>query len=182
MTGCKYWDAGWCYAPKDIKANDVKGACIEPEYCPYLKTQMTEKERIEGEIKILQKKLALLEEIEKTKTPCEEAYKRVYGKYPVKEVSENLTSEDNWNVVSWSAFQKGYEQAQKDYKVGEFQEPEEEPQELKTLYQMLNDEEFRDDVCYVVKEWMSQYTHNVMSGEYASGYEDCMLVLEEHLK
>jgi hypothetical protein len=62
--------------------------------------------------------------VEEPKTPAEEAYKDAYGKYPVKEVSENLTSEDNWNVVSWSAFQKGYNAAQKDYKVGEFQEQE----------------------------------------------------------
>lgn len=46
------------------------------------------------------------------RTLVEEAYKDAYGKYPVKEVSENLTAEDNWNVISWSAFQEGYERAQ----------------------------------------------------------------------
>ena len=184
MTGCKYWDAGWCYAPKDIKSNDVKGACIEPEYCPYLKTQMTEKERIEGEIKILQKKLALIEELEKTKSPVEEAFKKVYGKYPVEEVSENLTAEDNWNVISWSAFQKGYEQSQKDYKVGEYQKPAE---ELKTLYQMLDDEKYYpdrcDNICNIVKEWMFQYDCDYATcKEYLEGYEECQTVLEERLK
>ena len=79
-------------------------------------------EKVKAQIKVLEKKLSFLEELEKTKTPCEEAYKRVYGKYPVKEVSENLTAEDNWNVISWSAFQDGYIESQKDYKVGEFQE------------------------------------------------------------
>lgn len=68
-------------------------------------------EEVKAQLKVLEKKLALLEELEKTKTPCEEAYKRVYGKYPVEEVSENLTAEDNWNVVSWSAFQNGYNAA-----------------------------------------------------------------------
>jgi hypothetical protein len=34
----------------------------------------------------------------------------------------------------------------------------------------------------VVKEWMSQYTHNVMTGEYLKGYEECLTVLEENLK
>ena len=84
-------------------------------------------------------------------------------------------------LLLFPVFQNGYRSAQKDYKVGEHQEPE----ELKTLYQMLDDEyipDRLDDVCDIVKRWMSQYTHNVMSGEYASGYEDCMLVLEEHLK
>ena len=70
---------------------------------------MTEIEKTEGEIKVLQAKLELLKEMEKHKTPCEEAYKRVYGFYPE-------TYED-----SWSAFQDGYIASQKDYKVGEYQ-------------------------------------------------------------
>jgi len=70
---------------------------------------MTEIEKTEGEIKVLQAKLELLKEMEKHKSPCEEAYKRVYGFYPE-------TYED-----SWSSFQDGYIASQKDYKVGEFQ-------------------------------------------------------------
>jgi len=77
-------------------------------------TPMTENkeeiEKVKAQIKVLQKKLDFLEELERTKTPCEEAYKRVYGFYPE-------TYED-----SWSAFQDGYIAAQKDYKVGEYQE------------------------------------------------------------
>ena len=63
---------------------------------------------------------------------------------------------------------------------------EEEPEELKTLYQMVYDNKWTarscDEVCNIVKEWMSQYTHNVMTGEYLKGYEECMLVLKENLK
>ena len=66
-------------------------------------------EKTEGEIKVLQAKLELLKEMEKHKTPCEEAYKRVYGLYP------------ETYYGSWGAFQDGYKSAQKDYKVGEFQ-------------------------------------------------------------
>jgi hypothetical protein len=66
--------------------------------------------------------------------------------------------------------------------VKEHQPTPQEPEELKTLYQMLYDEECRDDICYVVKEWMSQYADNVMCGEYKKGYEYCLLVLEENLK
>ena len=102
MASCKYYDAGWCYAPKVINANDVEGACTEPEYCPYLKSKMTEKEKIEGEIKILQKKLSFLEEIEKTKSPVEEAYKDWWGEYPG---TENWTSD----ATRWQGFQAGYE-------------------------------------------------------------------------
>lgn len=83
MTRCKYYDCGYCYAPKDIKSNDVKGACIEPEYCPYLisqkinnhKSPMTELEELKAQLKILEKKVALLEEIEKTPIPKMELLK-----------------------------------------------------------------------------------------------------------
>jgi len=50
---CKYWDAGWCYAPEDVEHNSKGGKCIEPEYCSYLmenKTLMTEREHLECEI------------------------------------------------------------------------------------------------------------------------------------
>jgi hypothetical protein len=57
---------------------------------------MTEIEKTEGEIKVLQAKLELLKEMENHKSPAEEAYKRVYGFYPE-------TYED-----SWSAFQDGF--------------------------------------------------------------------------
>jgi hypothetical protein len=65
---------------------------------------MTEIEKVKGEIKVLEKKLALLEELEKTKTPVEEAYKNAYGYYPNMEYDMN----------SFSIFQKGYEAAQED--------------------------------------------------------------------
>jgi hypothetical protein len=137
--------------------------------CPETKLEvkkMTEIEKTKKDIEVLTAKLALLEEIENHKTPCEEAYKRVYGFYPE-------TYED-----SWSSFQDGYIAAQKDYKV-------EEPEELKTLYDVLRELDkpmFTDDVCSAVKSWMSQYTHNVMTGEYLKGYEECLTVLEENLK
>jgi hypothetical protein len=76
---------------------------------------MTEIEKTKKEIEVLTKKLSFLEELERTKTPCEEAFKRVYGFYPE-------TYED-----SWSAFQAGYIASQEDYKVGEFQPTPQEP-------------------------------------------------------
>jgi hypothetical protein len=71
-------------------------------------------EKTKQEIEVLTAKLELLKEMEKHKSPCEEAYKRVYGFYPE-------TYED-----SWSAFQDGYIASQKDYKVGEYQPKEKE--------------------------------------------------------
>jgi hypothetical protein len=43
------------------------------------------------------------------KTPAEEAFKRVYCRYPDKYGS------------AWDSFEKGYARAQKDYKVGEYE-------------------------------------------------------------
>ena len=104
----------------------------------------------------------------KPKSPAEEAFKRVYGYFP---------TEPNWDddEVRWESFQKGYN----DSKVIETPQ---EPEELKTLYQMWNDGECRDDICYLVKMWMSQYADNVLRGECKKGYEYCLLVLEENLK
>ena len=48
--------------------------------------------------------------VEEPKTPAEEAFKRVYGYYP-----------EGCERSVWIAFQKGYDEAQKDYKVGEYQ-------------------------------------------------------------
>jgi hypothetical protein len=59
---------------------------------------MTEIEKTEGEIKVLQAKLELLKEMEHHKSPIEEAFKRIYGYYPG--VCERSV---------WIAFQKGYE-------------------------------------------------------------------------
>ena len=134
---------------------------------------MNEIEKTKQEIEVLTAKLELLKEMEKHKTPCEEAYKRVYGFYPE-------TYED-----SWSAFQDGYIASQKDYKVGEYQPTPQEPEELKTLYDVLRELDkplFTDDVCSAVKRWMSQYADNVLRGECKKGYEYCLLVLEENLK
>ena len=64
---------------------------------------MTEIEKVKGEIKMLEKKLALLEEMEKHKSPAEEAYKRCYGEYPSGTPSEN---------ARWDAFLRGYQSTQ----------------------------------------------------------------------
>ena len=177
MNSCKYYDCGWCYAPDDVETSaSSQSACLDPDYCPYLKSQMTEIEKTEGEIKVLQAKLELLKEMEKHKTPVEEAFKRIYGYFP---------TEPNWDddEVRWESFQKGYNAA---YEEKVAQEPEEEPEELKTLYDVLLELDkpmFTDDVCSAVKRWMSQYTCDyVMCGEYLKGYEECLTVLGENLK
>jgi hypothetical protein len=103
----------------------------------------------------------------------------------VEEVSENLTAEDNWNVISWDAFQKGYKSAQEDYKVGEHQEPipEEEPKTLYDILRELDKPMFIGDVCSAVKKWIFQYDCDYATCEdYLEGYIECQTVLEERLK
>ena len=56
-----------------------------------MKTQMpfnNEIEKTKQEIEVLTAKLELLKEMEKHKTPCEEAYKRVYTYYPVTDITD----------------------------------------------------------------------------------------------
>ena len=43
---------------------------------------MTEIEELKAQIKVLEKKLSFLEELEKTPSPAEEAYKDWWGEYP----------------------------------------------------------------------------------------------------
>ena len=67
---------------------------------------MTEIEKIKSEIKVLEKKLSFLEELEKTKSPVEEAFKDWMGVYP-----PTNPSVDNIFDIRWRAFQKGYDAA-----------------------------------------------------------------------
>ena len=64
---------------------------------------MNEIQKTEGEIKVLEAKLSLLKELSKTKSPAEEAYKRVFGAYPPTDPGVH-----NFDDNQWFAFQKGY--------------------------------------------------------------------------
>jgi len=75
---------------------------------PYLK-QMTSNKEIEllkQEIKMLQSKLSFLDELEKTKSPVEKAYKDWWGEYP-----ESGTTASNTDDARWAGFQAGYNAA-----------------------------------------------------------------------
>tara|TARA_R110000772_G_scaffold263506_1_gene383286 strand:- start:62 stop:496 length:435 start_codon:yes stop_codon:yes gene_type:complete len=142
---------------------------------------MNEIEKTKKEIEVLTKKLSFLEELSQTKTPCEIAYKEVYGRYPITDIRDTC-----WDGSTWNNFRNGYIASQKDYKVGEYQPTPEEPEELKTLYQMFYENDWNvrscEVFCDIVKEWMSQYADNVLCGECKKGYEYCLTVLEENLK
>ena len=75
---------------------------------------MTEIEKTEGEIKVLQAKLELLKEMENHKSPVEEAYKKTFGIYPKTWPDASASDIQFWNI-----FQYGYK-----YGSGELHEEE----------------------------------------------------------
>jgi hypothetical protein len=71
---------------------------------PYLK-QMNSNREIEllkQEIKMLQSKLSFLDELEKTKSPVEEAYKDWWGQYP------ELETDSEYDDMRWKGFRAGF--------------------------------------------------------------------------
>ena len=113
--------------------------------------------------------------VEEPKSPAEKAYYAVYGWYP-----PTTSSVSNYEDNRWRDFQNGYN-------ASKVSETPQEPEELKTLYQMFENEGaygqiYFDDALKVVKSWMSQYADNVLRGECKKGYEYCLTVLEENLK
>jgi len=68
-------------------------------------TPMTEIEELKAQIKVLEKKLSFLEELEQTKSPVEEAYKDWWGEYP------KTVTASNTDDARWFGFQAGYNAA-----------------------------------------------------------------------
>ena len=64
---------------------------------------MTEIEELKAQLKVLEKKLSFLEELEKTKSPVEEAFKDWWGQYP------ETGTWDGFDEKRWQGFQAGYE-------------------------------------------------------------------------
>jgi len=120
--------------------------------CPETKLEvkkMTEIEKTEGEIKVLQAKLELLKEMEKHKSPAEEAYKRVYGNYPDTGICNGMS------YVWWDVFCKGYNASKEDYKVGEYQ-PKEKEQKWDVVRESVKwCEEHRDES---VEDYLKPHT------------------------
>ena len=136
---------------------------------------MTEIEKTEGEIKVLQAKLELLKEVENHKSPAEEAYKGVYGWYP-----PTTPSVSNYEDNRWSAFQNGYNASKEECKV---EEPIPEPE---TLYELLegwvdygNFAKSKDvivnEILNVVKSWLPyELEHDEDLNGYRAGWNDCL--------
>ena len=152
---------------------------------------MTEIEKTEGEIKVLQAKLELLKEMENHKSPEEEAYKRVYGWYP-----PTTPSVSNYEDTRWIAFQDGYIASQKDYKVEE--EPKPEPKTLTDILYLWWSDVFTthsdwdmetsiDDLVTRIEEWLPKPqsaagSQNVYVECTVEGFNDCLNKIKGKLR
>ena len=161
----------------EIDSGYLRGVGI---VCPTHKLEikerkMTEIEKTEEEIKVLQSKLELLKEMENHKSPVEEAYKEVYGCYP-----PTTPSVSNYEDNRWSAFRSGYYASQKDCKVVEEPKPE-------TLYWALTnlgsyDEDNCDEIADAVEEWLPDEIYIDFSGAYERGWNDALRTIKDKLR
>ena len=131
-------------------------------------------EKLKEQIKVLEKKLSFLEELEQTKSPAEEAYKDWWGEYP------KTVTASNTDDARWFGFQAGYNAA---YEEKVSTAPKEEPKTLYDILRELDKPMLIDDVCSAVKKWIFQYDCDYATCEdYLEGYIECQTVLEERLK
>lgn len=110
-------------------------------------------EKTEGEIRVLQSKLQLLKEMEKHKSPVEEAYKRVYGNYPDTGICNGMS------YVWWDVFCKGYNASKEDCKRVEEPTPQEPAKDKVPLYTRFTGEGaygqiYFDDALRVVRSFL----------------------------
>ena len=145
---------------------------------PYLK-QMNPNREIEllkQEIKMLQSKLSFLDELEKTKSPVEEAYKDWCGQYP------ELETDSEYDDMRWQGFRAGYHFAYEEKVV------EEEPKP-KTLYEALDEVYYgttyvcKEEICDVVERWLpNEMEYDEDLNGYRAGWNDCIDTVREGLR
>jgi hypothetical protein len=142
----------------EIDSGYLRGAGI---VCPTHKLEikerkMTSKETIQQtkeDIALLQEKLKKLEELDRVKTPVEEAYKRVYGNYPDTGICNGMS------YVWWDVFCKGYNASKEDCKVEEESTPQEPAKDKVPLYTRFTGEGaygqiYFDDALRVVRSFL----------------------------
>jgi hypothetical protein len=153
--------------------------------------KMTETiQQLKEDIALLQMKLQKLEE----KSPVEEAYKEVYGRYP-----PTSPSVSNYEDNQWSAFQNGYEAAQKENVVEEPTKPMDEvvdrlikKYQAQKLWNMVRDElgysiDLCDEIVDLVEKWLpkeqsAEGSQNVDTELLVDGFNDAIRKMKEMLR
>jgi hypothetical protein len=167
----------------EIDSGYLRGVGI---VCPTHKLEikerkMTSKETIQQtkeDIAVLQEKLKKLEELDRVKTPVEEAYKAIYGCYP-----PTTPSVSNSEDERWSAFQKGYNASKEECKV------EGEPS---TLYDIVRHTlgysiDCCDEIVDAVEEWLPDELwvpdeFNCDDEDYDKGWKDAIRTIKQKLR
>lgn len=157
---CKYWDAGWCYAPKDVKTNATQGGCFEPEYCPYI----TENKKMLDEDKLVREIKELELEIKSGKQTLSVAQHMLERKQQqLKEINDlqNKLETKNWKVDTMNAIYPMLEVIDENtVKIEGVEYKKVEEQKPQTLLEYLNS--FRmvnaEGVCNIVRSWLIDHT------------------------
>ena len=149
--------------------------------CPTHKLEikkMNEIEEVKAQLKVLQSKLSFLEELSKTKSPAEEAYRGVYGWYPP--TTPNVSNyEDN----RWSAFQNGYNASKEDCKVEE--EPKPTPETLYNIVRHLLgfSIDMCDEIVDAVEDWLpNELEYGDVGGAYERGWNAAIRTTKDKLR
>jgi hypothetical protein len=201
---CKYFDSGWCYAPKDVKNNSVQGGCFEPEYCAtYLmqnKTPMTEKEHLECEIKELELEIEqkakgignlkdILERRQQKLKQMNDAHRNTNEAVENKR-KEHLVSDlqsKNWYVNMREFLYPQLEVVDENtVKIEGVEYKKVEKEKPQTLYDALCEKgnvyaNVSAIVCEIVKEWLPN-TRFEDGNDYNIGWNECLQHLRENLK
>ena len=125
---------------------------------PFLKlmTFNTDIEKTEAEIKVLQKKLELLKEIEKHKSPVEESYKQWWGQYP------ELETDSKYDDTRWQGFQAGFQAAYEE-KVREDDDVVDEPyKNVKAYWDEKDNPNLQKIIDKMVEERKSKKLRNML--------------------
>jgi len=155
---------------------------------PYLK-QMTYKsdiEKTEAEIKVLQKKLELLKEIEDFsaevlkeiethKSPVEEAYKDWWGQYP------ELETDSKYDDTRWKGFKAGFQAAYEE-KVREDDYYDEPYRNVKAYWDEKDDPNLQKIIDKMVEERKSQKLRNMLKVQLdydGMVYDDIVDIVED---
>jgi hypothetical protein len=138
---------------------------------PYLKQMNSNKEieLLKQEIKMLKSKLSLLEEIEKHKSPVEEAYKDWWGQYP------ELETDSEYDDMRWAGFQAGFQAAYEE-KVREDDYYKPKPTTLFANLDPYSNVD-REHICSIVEDWLPK-EHDLNS----DGWNKCVRMLREKLR
>ena len=149
---------------------------------------------VKEDIAILQEKLKKLEELQRTKSPVEKAFKKVYGEYP-----PTTPSVSNSEDERWSNFQKGYNASKEECKVEEEPKPMDdvidrllEKYKSQKLWNMVRNElgysvDCVNEIVDLVERWIpeeqsAEGSQNTFAIDATEGFNHCLKKIKGMLR